>query len=425
MIEQRKALDLSKANVEFDNIFHSDVVNSNEKLLLILNKDTGLAPYSHEFINGFQDPQVLSGFISALSSFLCEVTGSNSSQWKTVFGSDSIILVEGGDWSVGVLIAERETSELRSKLRSIVREFEDCFEFLRDVEGIENIFDDFNQYVRRVFVDERISSRAVVTKFCDWRNSLSNFALPSTAFQVSKVLLGFEKSSTIQEIAEFQKCTIEEVIAIVSTAYWHGLVKVNYIPLDHDILSLSEKASSIIFRKSNPLNLPASYLRIIARLDGRTPLSVITSNTIIRDQKFLDILGSLINSGFVQRISIERRLVLFNECILSHLVFNGIKTVGKDTMKNFFETVSAMDDSFHPWSGRLALSDLMQINCVLEESMTPDDLDDMYETLEYFIEEITKLLFKRCGTKVVKRLINKVRSECREIWAPYFSDVVI
>ena len=95
MIEQRKVIDLSKTQVEFDNTFHSDVINSNEKLLLILNKENGLAPYSHEFISGIQDPQVLSGFISALSSFLCEVTGSNSSQWKTVEPISHIKLPEG------------------------------------------------------------------------------------------------------------------------------------------------------------------------------------------------------------------------------------------------------------------------------------------------------------------------------------------
>ena len=42
----------------------------NEKLVMIINKNSGLAPYSHEFSKGNLDPQVISGFISAMTSFM-------------------------------------------------------------------------------------------------------------------------------------------------------------------------------------------------------------------------------------------------------------------------------------------------------------------------------------------------------------------
>ena len=69
----------------------------NEKLVMIINKNSGLAPYSHEFSKGNLDPQVISGFISAMTSFMGTVTGEKQSYWKTVYGSDSVILVENGE----------------------------------------------------------------------------------------------------------------------------------------------------------------------------------------------------------------------------------------------------------------------------------------------------------------------------------------
>ncbi|MGY5870832.1 MAG: hypothetical protein RTV72_01165 [Candidatus Thorarchaeota archaeon] len=426
MTEHEERIGISEINWEINLDSFAKSVCSNEKLLLLLNKETGLAPYSHEFIEGVQDPQILSGFISAISSFMREVTGKQQSQWKTVFGSDSIILVEGGEWSVGVLVAAKETTEVRSKLRSVIREFEDCFEFLRDVEGIQNIFHDFDSYVRRVFVDERVTNRTIVTKAPEWRSFLTTFNLPSIAFEVSKILLGFEESTTAQEIARFQSIRIEKVIETISRAFWNGLVSLKYIPSDDDILALSEKASTIIFGKSNPLKLSASCLSVVARLDGRTPLSQFINDMIIQDHELLlDNLGSLINNGLVQRISVEKRFVLFNECILSHLVSKGASIVGSYAMKQYFEAVGALGRSVHPWICRIVLSNEMHVACILEESMTPIDLDDMFDALEYFIEEMATHLSKKCGTLIVGRLLEKIRNECRHNWAPYLANVVI
>ncbi|TFH08621.1 MAG: hypothetical protein E4H14_06055, partial [Candidatus Thorarchaeota archaeon] len=329
MIGQDEIIEVSKTAQEISFDIFSESTNSNEKLLLILNRETGLAPYSHEFVKGFQDPQILSGFISAISSFMGEVTGTNPSQWKTVFGSDSILLVEGGEWSIGVLVASKETIEIRSKLRTIIREFEDCFEFLRDIEGIQNTFFDFDNYVRRMFVDERVTNRTTVTKIPEWRSSMGIIDLPSTTFYLIKILSEFKDSTTVQKIAESQNIKIDKVIEIVSNAFWNGIVKLTYIPSDNDILELSDNSTAIIFEKSNPLKLSSSCLRIVARFDGRAPISQIMSSTIIPDKEALLVsLGSLINRGLIQRISMEKRFVLFNECILSNFISQGASIIG-------------------------------------------------------------------------------------------------
>jgi hypothetical protein len=426
LTENDKVFKLTDLNWEINLDSYNQSICSNEKLLLILNKNSGLAPYSHEFIEGAQDPQVLSGFISAISSFIGEATGKDQSQWKTVFGTDSIIIVESGEWSIGVLAAGKETSEARSKLRSIVREFEDCFEYLRDVEGIENQFSDFDQYVRRMFVDERISGRTRVTKNPEWRELMNNFDLPSTAFEVSKILHGFNESTTMEEIMELHDKQFDRIVEVVSTAFWHRIVSLVYIPSDDDILSLSDRASTILFDKSNPLRLQTRTLSILSQLDGRRSLSSYTSEIPNSEkEELLDDLGGLINNGLVQRISVEKKLVLFNEFLLSELVSKGTSIVGRRTMERDFETIREMGRVDHPWLGRINLIDGMQVRCLLEHSMTPIDLDDMYGALDYFIDEITNHLSKRCGKRVTDRLFRKTEAKCREIWAPYLANVVI
>ncbi|MFX1263030.1 MAG: hypothetical protein ACFFAZ_13155, partial [Promethearchaeota archaeon] len=90
---------------------------SNEKVLFILHRESGAALYSHEFIPGGLDPQLLSGFVSAMTSFIGTLAGGEQTQWKTEYGEDIVLLVEGGEWALGVMAISRETNEVRSKLR--------------------------------------------------------------------------------------------------------------------------------------------------------------------------------------------------------------------------------------------------------------------------------------------------------------------
>ena len=122
---------------------------SNEQVIFIIDKYSSMAPYAHEFVAGSADPQLLSGFIGAMSNFMEEMTGSEQIQWKTQYGSNSTFLVESGEWTLGVLSVLRETSEVRSKLRRIVVEFEDAFQALKGAEGIEGAaFKEFDKQVR-------------------------------------------------------------------------------------------------------------------------------------------------------------------------------------------------------------------------------------------------------------------------------------
>ncbi|MFW9769412.1 MAG: hypothetical protein ACFFEM_11375, partial [Candidatus Thorarchaeota archaeon] len=171
---------------------------------MIMNKDSGLAPYTHEFYIGSLDPQVISGFISAMSSFLVFVSGEEQSSWKTIYGMDTTVLVETGDWTFGVLAVSRETNEVRSKLLHVMNEFEDCFQVFKNSDGIEgSAFREFDQFVRRLFTDDKVTTRTLVMKRPELERSDLTFNLPSTTFNVLKTLGCIEGVQSIQEIADF------------------------------------------------------------------------------------------------------------------------------------------------------------------------------------------------------------------------------
>lgn len=395
--------------LSLDIFYDPDIAN--EKLVMILNKNSGLAIYSHEFCKSNLDPQIISGFISAMTTFMGEMMGNLQTHWKTEYGSDSILLVEHGAWSIGVLVVSRETSEGRNRLGRAVHEFEDCFTTLKDSDEIEGgAINDFDQFVRKSFVNEQITSSTLVIKNPEWRNLLFAFDLPSTAFAISKILLGFEERHTIKEIAEFQGINIEDAIDLISQAYWNNVVFLKHAPDSNEILTLSERASTVIFQNDNPLKLSNATLNVTARLDGRTYLSQLLDGVDNQDyDTLLDELSTLFNRGFIQRISLGQKRVLRHESVLSFLAFEGSSLIGQKKMKQTFEAIRRSWGERYPRVYRIMLTDRMRVRCIFDENMTTFDLEELGNALELFIRELKEYLAGICSKQTVEKLFLKMK----------------
>ena len=400
---------------------------SNEKVIFVLNKLTGLAPYSHEFVMREQDPQILAGFISAMTSFMSELTGSEGVRWKTVFGSDSTLLVEVGEWTTGVLAVSRETNEGRSKLRRVVMEFEDSFQCLKHDDGIENrLFKDFDQFVRRTFLGDRLTERSIILKNSNRYDASGQFESPSVAFKIAKLLHLTTSGQSLSEIAEAQGLAMRDVEDLVSRALWKNAIYLGYVPSDDDILSISEKSSSILLSRKNPLRISLQTLKIVTALDGRTPLiSIVEKLNLWTTSSVLHELGNLVNKGYLQRASIERRLLLVNECILSALVRACVKVRGSPDATKYFFTGQDKGIEMHPWVGRIKLQDNMAVRCQLDETMTPEDLDGMYDAVEFLILAVADQLSNDAGPLSAKYLLSGIRKRCRAIWSSYLMDITV
>jgi len=400
---------------------------SNEKVIFILNNLTGLAPYSHEFVSGEQDPQMLAGFVSAMTSFMGELSGSEAARWKTEFGSGSTLLVEIGGWTTAVLAVSRETNEGRSKLRRVVMEFEDSFKYLKHDDAIESsLFKDFDQFVRRTFLGDRLTERSIILKNSNRYVASGQYESPSIAFKIAKFLHLTTSGQSLSEIAEAQGLLKQELEDLVSMALWKNAIYLSYVPSDDDILSTSEKSSGILLSRENPLRISHQSLRIVTALDGRTPLiSIFEKQNLWMTSSVLYELGNLVNKGFLQRASIERRLLLVNECILSALIRACGKVRGSSDATNYFFTGQDRGIEMHPWIGRIKLQDNMAVRCQLDETMTPEDLDGMYDAVEFLILKVADQLSNDAGPLSAKYLLSGIRKRCRAIWSSYLMDIVV
>ncbi len=396
-------------------------IENNEKVLFLLNKFTGVAPYSHEFQLEGLDPQLLSGFVGAMGSFLGEFAGSEESTWTTAYGSDSTFVVEVGKWVVGVLAVSRETSRLRSQLRSIVREFEQTFGALKDADGLEgHVFEQFDQFVRRVFTEELITPKSLVFRKRKRHEDLFvSLDSPMQSYQLTKILLYLKDGKSVAEISRSTEIPEKAVEQLLSHAYWQNIVHVRYVPSEGDILQLSEKALGRIFNPENPLCISHVARVLLASLDGRTTLGSLFPKAIEAEREgVLREIGKLISTGYVTRIPIEQKLLLVDECVLTRFgracsdLLDG-KRIVECIKKEIAESAAQ-----HPWLLRVNVGDDLRIICDLGDIMSPAEFNWASDALEHLQTKVFDRISAKLTRRNAKDILLYARKHCQEDWMP-------
>ncbi len=400
---------------------------SNEQLLFILNSLSGLAPYSHEFVAVTQDTQIVSGLVSALTSFMQELSGTKHTHWKTEYGPDTTLIVEGGEWAIGVLVVKRETGEVRSKLRRVLKEFEDSFAVLKNADGIEGrAFGEFDQFVRRTFVGDRLSKRTVLLKGYDWRNMSTICESPRWSYGVKKLLTHVEDKKTILEARDILMISLEEVMELVSRALWYRFIYVVHAPSDNDILMLSEGAGSHLLDSTNPKGLSAISLKVIGALDGRSSLfRILRRLRLKKKEKMLIELGLLTNEGFIQRVSLERKMVLINECILTRILKKYSRIIRSKTISKYLEAAINRTIVQIPWAARIECRRGFKVTCRLEEGLQISDLDQVSDALEAIQRDIAQQISRSGISKKVESILKDAMVVCREVWGSSLRDLIV
>jgi hypothetical protein len=401
-----------------DRKFYSEV--SNEQVLFIINRNTGVAPYSHEFFPSNNDPQILSGFICAMTSFMGEVTGSPSNHWKTVYSPDSTLLVEGGTWCVGVIAVSRETSEVRSKLRRVVHEFEETFKHLKDNNNISgNLYKEYDNYVRRVLIDDRLSEHSILLKGEDWFEYCKGFKLPSTRFKITHLLYYAQNGQSLGEIAREQGYSMEDVKELISRAIWNTVILVEYTPAPQEILATTERALCTLYDISGPLTLSEEALRVIGALDSRSKLlDIFNAHHIIDRSEVCAELGILLNKGYLQRISSEQKLVLLQECVLTRLLHATSDYSNSTYLKAQLRNAMNKGTSRYPWLSRIRISDELDVKCLFEDGMNPTDLDYVYNSLDYLVKSVLDLMQEKVNPSHIAFILESIEKDCHERWLP-------
>ncbi|TFH07646.1 MAG: hypothetical protein E4H14_08045 [Candidatus Thorarchaeota archaeon] len=400
---------------------------SNEQVLFLINRNIGLAPYVHDFVQSKLDPQILSGFVCAMTSFMGEVSGSPSNTWKTVYNQDSTLLVEGGSWCVGVISVSRETSEVRSKLRRVVQEFEDSFKHMKDSNEITGkLFMEFDNFVRRVFIDDRLSEHSILLKGDDWFEYCKGYTLPSTRFKITNLLYNAQNGQSLGEIARQQEYAMDEVKNLISEAIWKEAILVEYTPSPKEILAATEGALTTLYDIAQPINMSNEALRVIGSLDSRKKLlDIFTTQNVSDRSNVCAELGILLNKGYLQRISTEHKLVLLQECVLTKL----LEAVSEYSNKTYL--ISKVGDAIvkgikrYPWLSRIRLSDNLTVKVEFEVGMGPKDLDYVYNSLKYLVNCVYELMKERFNPTEISSITESIENDCNTRWLPSLWEVML
>jgi hypothetical protein len=398
----------------------------NEKALLILNSNTGVAHYTHEFVHGFIDSKEISGVISAISRLNGELNGVDYPLLRTQFGDGTTLLVESGEWAIAILAVYRESNELRSKLKTILKEFEDTFPTPLDSDETERfLFNEFDRFVRRVLVMDRLNERTTIVKDHNWAGNKESLEEDATPFKLSRLMLLVETGQTIAEVSQRQKIPLDEVIDLISHAYWNNWVHLNFVPSDTDILTLTEGSLSFLMRNENPSGISTNTLKLVASLDGRTPLANhlyhLDNGEIVQ---LLVELGDLLSKGYLSRISIERRLVFVNECVLNKMIFDCRRILGRTRITELLNEAIESTIINHPWASRVSLSDDLLTKTMLVDRIETPDLNAIYEALSAVIDHLTQSLTTKTKYETLGVAVKTAKKSCYEKWAPYLSGVV-
>ncbi len=399
---------------------------ANERVLFLLNREIGLAPYTHEFVPGQQDSQIMSGFISALGSYLNEMTGEVASQWKTVYGPDSTMIVQNGDWVTGVISVAQDTIEIRSKLRRIVQEFETTFQFLRDSGELDgSLFSEFDDFVRRVFSSDRISASTLIYDIVPNINDIQ-LRLPSIKYKVTKLLEDAQDWQTVAEISRIQGLGLDETIEIISHAYWGGALSLLYVPHTSEILMPSNESRSILFHSTNPTGVSQDTLRVVGALDGKVTVGRLLEFLKIKEPyPVLLELGYLLNRGLLRRISLEEKFALIEECKASKIFTGLAKEFGIREVSPVFRDIVHDGMNVTPWISFLKLYVDGKVTYHRTPDLNPEDIDAITNALSYLVTNVIDPLKEIMGEDYAERLIQQAEAECQERFQHLFDNIVV
>jgi len=131
--------------------------------IYIVNTD-GIALYSQSFGEVKVEPLLISGMLSAITSFVKETTSSQQ-YLQAIDHGDVVLMIEYGDGFFVTLLANRETPELRMRLREFVKHFQERYgEVLKKWTGDPDEFKGTEQLVKEIFEVTPVSEETPINQ---------------------------------------------------------------------------------------------------------------------------------------------------------------------------------------------------------------------------------------------------------------------
>ena len=373
--------------------------------LYIIKKDTGVCLYHKDFTESAFDPQLLSSFLVAMTSFFDEATRSVTSQARAFEGTHYRIIVEFGEWTLGAVSTKEDSAFARNKLKRLIERFEEQFNVLRWVDIDLAVQTRFEQSVIDEFIRSIIHPDSVITVRPEWRH----FTRKS---EVVSFLRLIPEICTVKEAAEFLEIPLEVGLNLAAEALWDKTVTIENPVKPDDIYQASSIAGG------TPLTepLPPETVRTLTEFDGETPISIAAERLKTSDLKrFLDEVALLEKRKIIELVTPAHSVAIRYTSALQTLLTNCANIVGLKVMRDVFTRSKQQIVDTYPWLAFVSMEEGVDIElrssltaATIKGSISPDTINDGFRVLLQFVTRNVRDLL---GSAPINRIVTNTRKE--------------
>ncbi len=325
--------------------------------IFFIHKERGLNLLQHSFSGSKLDADLVSGFISALISFINslkppteEDKNKEEKLIRTVDRGDFKILIESGEFILGILFVNIEKSDLRIKLREIIRQFEASFDLKNWTGSIQKEqFEAFKEIIFKKFANDIIQVSDVpllnpnIEDFLATHDELDLLGEYNLSVALIELLLRIDGTSDIQEIANRLESPMEELIEKIGYLFESGFVTIESPVNEPDIFVLTPEAMPIFrintYEQETVLNLFGQEgIDVLYNVDGSRSVQGIQRKTNIPLEKIKELLRFCYKERLVKQVRLHP---------LIQKTFN-INEFAKDGEENeLFQKIAGLCDGDH------------------------------------------------------------------------------
>jgi hypothetical protein len=370
--------------------------------LYIIQRDSGVCLYYHDFAEKMYDPHLLSSFISAMAAFFDEAASMGKSKARAFEGTHSLLLVEFGEWTVGVLSTTQDSFDLRIKLRKIVESFEEQFALLRWVEMDLAIRTRFAPVMIDNFVQGRLHPSTIIHVRGNWEFFTNNS-------DVIKILRVIPSVCSLKDASEFLELPMETITKLMAQALWDKAIAVVTPPKPEDIF----QAKSLVGKTTEGISEETAS--VIPQLDGETPLSIVAEKVKTSDLRlFLEEIAILAEKEAIEPVTIGQTLIIMYSKILQEIMNRSVSIIGTQVTRKLFYQArhSLMDD--YAWVAFIDIDDDVDLNvkssltvAITRGTVQPNILQESLNALLYGISTRLK---KYIGINPLRIILAKARN---------------
>jgi KaiC/GvpD/RAD55 family RecA-like ATPase len=115
----------------------------------------GRALFTHQFMEVKVEPQLVSGFLTAITEMMKEVIGGDRRPLRTIERSDAKIIIEFGTMVTGALVSKKASREYRRRLKAFINRFEDDYaDKIPKWDGDQSVFQAAPEVIEEVFSEK-------------------------------------------------------------------------------------------------------------------------------------------------------------------------------------------------------------------------------------------------------------------------------